>query len=124
MKINKDNIPIVMQSADSIMRNIEGYGGMTIAYNELPKGTDFSPLLEGLKNNSCHCPHWGYIVKGQMTLHYDNGEDEVVKAGDVFYAPAGHTGKIDEDIAVIEFSPEKEYMEVMTHIGKKMQAMG
>ena len=58
-----------------------------------------------------------------MTLHYDNGEEKVVKAGDVFYFPSGHTGKIDEDIAVIEISPEKEYMEVMTHIGKKMQAM-
>ena len=78
MKINKDYIPIVMQSPDSIMRNITGYGGMTIAFNEIPKGTDFTPLLEGLKNNSYHCPHWGYIVQGVIRIIYDDKSEEVV----------------------------------------------
>jgi len=42
------------------MRNLPGYGGMTIAFNEVPAGTDLTPLLEGLDNNSRHRPHWGY----------------------------------------------------------------
>jgi hypothetical protein len=45
MKINKNDIPIMMQTPDSVLRNITGYGGMTIAFNELPKGTDFTLLL-------------------------------------------------------------------------------
>jgi hypothetical protein len=56
-----------------------------------------------------------------MTICYDNGEEEIIKAGDVFYTPAGHSGQINEDIAVIEISPVKEYMEVVEHLGKKMR---
>jgi len=45
------------------MRAIPGYGGLTVGYNELPAGTDFKPLLQGLENDSCHCPHWGYMIR-------------------------------------------------------------
>lgn len=124
MKINKEDIPIVMQTPDSTMRHITGYGGMTIAYSEIPKGTDFAPLLQGLGNNSCHCPHWGYIIEGVIRLIYDDKSEEVVKTGDVFYWPAGHTAIVEEDLKLIDFSPEKEFGEVMEHVGKKMAELG
>ena len=117
-------MPIVMQTPDTVLRNVTGYGGMTIAFNELPKGTDFTPLLQGLKNNSCYCPHWGYIVEGSIRLIYDDKTEEIVNAGDVFYWPAGHTAIVEEDLKLIDFSPEKEFGEVMEHIGKKMAEMG
>ena len=124
MHLKKENLPVAMEGPGTKFRFKGGNGGMVIAYWEMPAGPENKALFEGLPNNSCHCPHWGYIVKGKMTLHYDDGTKEVVKSGDVFYAPAGHTGKIEKDIAVLEFSPEKEYLEVMEHVGKKMQAMG
>jgi len=34
--------------------------------------------------------------------------------------PSGHTATINEAIEVVEFSPEKEYMEVLENLGKKM----
>lgn len=120
MKINKEDIPIVMQTPDSIMRFTSGYGGMTIAFNEIPKGTDFTPLLQGLENNSCHCPHWGYVVEGALRIIYDDTTEEVIKTGDIFYLPAGHTAIVEADLKLIDFSPEKEFGEVMGHIGKKM----
>ena len=83
MKMNKNEIPVLMQAESTIVRNLTGCGGMTIAYNEFPKGTDFSPLLHGLNNNSCHCPHWGYVLEGVVRLIYDDKTEEVVKAGDV-----------------------------------------
>lgn len=119
MKINKNEIPVLMQAADTIVRNISA-GGMTIAFNEFPKGTDFTPLLHGLKNNSCYCPHWGYVLEGVIRLIYDDKTDEIVKAGDVFYWKAGHTAIVEEDLKFIDFSPEKESAEVMKHIGEKM----
>ena len=120
MKINKKDLPIIMQTPDSILRNMSGLGGMAIAFNELPKGTDFTPLLNGLENNSCHCAHWGYIVEGAIRIIYDDKSEEVSRKGDVFYWPAGHTGIIEEDAKFIEFSPQKEFKEVMDHISKKM----
>jgi len=96
--------------------------GKRICY--FPKGMDVSPLLMGLKNNSCHCPHWGYVIEGALRVKFDDGKEEVVSAGDVFYLPPGHTAIVEEDYKFIEFSPEKEMGEVMEHIGKKMEEMG
>ena len=84
MKIKKEDIPITMQSPDTIMRALPNYGGMTVCFNELPKGADFTPLLQGLENDSCHCPHWGYLVAGSILIKYDNEKEEVVNGGDVF----------------------------------------
>jgi len=53
----KTHIPLNEFPKDMIVNHVEGWGGMTVAINEPPAGTDFAPLLEGLKNNSCHVPH-------------------------------------------------------------------
>jgi hypothetical protein len=123
MKIQKEDIPVTMQAPGTTMRGLPGYGGMTVAFNEIPAGTDFTPLLEGLKNNSCHCPHWGYVVEGVIRVKYDNGTEETLRAGDVFYLPPGHTAIVEEDLKFLDFSPEKELKEVMDHINNKMAAM-
>ncbi|WMI68680.1 hypothetical protein [Mangrovimonas sp. YM274] len=120
MKINKENIPTTMQSPDSIMRAQADLGAMTACYNELPAGTDFTPLLDGLDNNSCHCPHWGYIIEGALLVLYDDGKEDLLQEGDVFYLPAGHTAIVQENVKFIDFSPTKEYNEVIAHVGKKM----
>jgi uncharacterized cupin superfamily protein len=120
MKIKKEDIPVTMQASGTIMRRLPGYGGMTVAFNEVPAGTDFSPLLRGLKNDSCHCPHWGYVVEGAIRVKYDDGKEEVVNTGDVFYLPAGHTAIVEKDLKYLEFSPEKEFGEVMDHIANKV----
>ena len=123
MKTNKEDIPVTRQSEDSIMRALPGYGGMTITYSEVPAGTDFTPLLQGLENDSCHCPHWGYLIQGALRVKYDDGTEETITAGDVFYLPPGHTAIVEEDTKLIDFNPEKEYNEVMEHIGKKMDEL-
>jgi hypothetical protein len=97
-----------------------GLGGMVIAYDELPAGVDITPMLEGLPDDKCHCPHWGYVLKGAIRLRYTDGKEEVVRAGEVFYVASGHTALVEEDLAMIEISPEKEYNEVMEHIVSKM----
>lgn len=40
MKIKKEEIPVAMQAPGTIMRRLPGYGGMTVAFNEVPAGTD------------------------------------------------------------------------------------
>ena len=120
MKIQKEKIPITMEGPGTIMRGVTGYGGMTVGFNQIPAGTDFSPFLQGLKNNSCHCPHWGYMVEGELQVKYDDGREETLITGDVFYLPPGHTAFVMKDMKFLDFSPEKELNEVMDHIAKKM----
>lgn len=124
MKIKKEDLEVTMQGPGTIMRAIPNCGGMTMGFNELPKGTDFTPLLKGLNHDSCHSPHWGYVLEGKIQLIYDDGKKEVVGPGEVYYWPAGHTAIVLEDIKFLEFSPSKEYGEVMAHVGKQLAEMG
>ena len=120
MKISKEAIPVRMESPGTVMRSLPGYGGMTVAFNEMPAGTDIGPLLEGLEHNSCQCPHWGYVVEGAVLIKYDDGTEEKLNAGDVFYLPPGHTAIVEKDLKMIDFSPEDELKKVMEHIEKKL----
>lgn len=124
MKINKQNIPVAMEGSETTMRIQDNFGGMTVCYNVLPKGTDFRPLLNGLPNDSCHCPHWGYVISGKLLVKYDDGTEETLTDGDVYYLPNGHTAIVQENFKTIEFSPSKEFKEIITHVGKKMAELG
>ncbi len=120
MKLKLEDIPIIMEGPGSIIRRQGEFGNLDVVYIELPKGTDFTPLLKGLPNDSCYCTHWGHIIQGTFRIIYDSGTEEVLEEGDVFYLPAGHTAIVDEDLKCIMFSPNKEHDEVLTHAMKKM----
>jgi len=60
------------------------------------------------------------IHQGAFRIIYDDGSEEVLKVGNVFYLPAGHTAIVDEDLKCIMFSPNEEHDEVLTHAMKKM----
>jgi len=124
MHYSPENLPVIIDAAGTKMQVQHGLGNMAVGYNEFPAMPKSPNLLEGLPNDSCPCPHWGYMLKGSVHIRYDDGEEEVVRAGEVFYYPPGHVGWSDEETAWIEFSPEKEMNMVMDHIGKKMQGMG
>ncbi len=118
-QLTKD-LPVAMEAPGVTVRNAT-WGGMVIGHIELPAGTDFTPMFEGLPNDACHCPHWGYVLAGAVHLKYTDGTVEVTRAGEVFYWPAGHTAWVEEDTVFMDFSPEKEFMEVSEHVAKKME---
>jgi hypothetical protein len=102
----------------------EAFGDMTVAYTRISKGTDLAPVLEGLPNDHCQCPHWGYIIQGKIRLRYQDGTEEVTEGGNLYYWPAGHTAVVEEDIEFIEFSPRHEMEQLLGHIARKMQQAG
>ena len=121
MKIKKEDLEVKMEGPGTAMRG-QSMGGLIVSYNTLPAGTDFTPLLKGLNNDSCHSAHWGYLLEGKMRIIYDDGREEVTSAGEVYYWPAGHTAIVEEDIKFVEFSPEKEFGEVLSHVFSVMEA--
>ena len=124
MKIKKEDIPVIMEASGTVMRKHSGLGNMDVNYHELPKDLDFTPLLKGLPNDRCHCPHWGYIFEGVFRFIYNDGTEEVFEEGDIFYAPEGHTAIVDKDLKFIDFSPTKELTEVLTNVAKVMSEIG
>ena len=89
LKVSRDSAEQVEQHGPVEDRHQAG-DGYTINFVTFGADVDGTPLLKGLPNDSCHCPHWGYVLKGRMTYHIDGGEDVVVEAGDAFYMPPGH----------------------------------
>lgn len=82
--------------------------GYSVNFTVFDEDIDATPLLRGLPDDQCQCPHWGYVFRGSMTVRVGD-RDEVYHAGDAFYTPPGHTPlKHQADTEVIMFSPEKE----------------
>jgi hypothetical protein len=70
------------------------YGKIGAENFKMDAGTDIAPLLQKLENDLCQAPHWGYLIKGDLTVTYTGGETEDTHAGDMFYWPPGHTLKV------------------------------
>ena len=87
----------------------------------LPAGTDLAPMLRGLPNDLCPCPHWGYVIKGRIRVTYADGV-EVLEAGDLFYLPPGHTPLVEEDVVFVEFSQPAEFEAVLDVIRRNVAA--
>lgn len=119
MKIDLNEIPTIMEAPNTVMRRQASLGDM----DELPKGTDFGPLLKGLSNDSCHCPHWGYIIAGVFKITYDDGSEDRLTKGDGFYLPGGHTAFVEEDLKFIMFSPDQMHGDVLDHAMRNMAEM-
>ena len=79
-----------------------------------------APMLSGLPEGRCWCPHWGYIFKGRITVTYADRE-EVFEAGDAFYMPPGHAPEAEEGTELIQFSPTDQLAEIEAALAKAMQ---
>jgi AraC-like ligand binding domain len=111
MRSSRGQLPVIFGDESAGIRGVD-WGDLRSLLISLPAGTDLSPLLHGLPNNLCPCPHWGYVIKGQMRVSYADSH-EVIRAGDLFYLPPGHTGLVEEDFECIEFSRPAEHEPVM-----------
>lgn len=126
MRIAKEDVPVKIDVPGAVARlkkdfgDASGYGKISGEYFSLAAGTDISPLLQGLEDDLCGAPHWGYLLQGEVTVSYADGSQELTRAGDLFYWPPGHTVKVGEDAEVILFSPQHEHVQVLDHMLGKM----
>ena len=126
MRIAKNDIPVRIDVPGAVARQMmnfgdaSGYGKISGEYFSLGAGTDISPLLKGLEGDLCQSPHWGYLLKGELTVTYADDTQEVIKGGDLFYWPPGHKVRVGADAEVILFSPQDEHGKVIDHMLGKM----
>lgn len=128
MHIPKNEVPIKVNAPGAVARqktdfgDATGYGKIGAEHFRMDAGTDISPLLQGLEDDLCQAPHWGYIIKGDLTVTFKDGKKESARSGDIFYWPPGHTVKVNEDVEFVVFSPQHEHTPVMDHINRKLGA--
>jgi hypothetical protein len=120
MRATRDELPILFENGPVIIYGAD-WGGMRSMINVLPAGTDLAPVLKGLPNDLCPCPHWGYMIKGRIRIRYADRE-EILQTGDLFYLPPGHTPLVEEDCEFVEFSRPEEYQPVVDHVERVIAA--
>ena len=122
MRITKENVSVKMEIPGAVIRqqmnfgDATGLGKISAEYFSLSAGVDTTPLFQGLEDNLCQCPHWGFVIKGQITTTNAKGTKETVNANDLFYWPPGHNVKVDADAEIIMFSPQHEHSNVINHM--------
>jgi hypothetical protein len=110
-----DQGPVVDHSDD--------LGRYTVNFATFKQDIDATPLLKGLPEDKCQCPHWGYVLRGRLTYRVGDSE-EVFTAGDAFFLPPGHIPIGNEPGSeFLQFSPADELRHVSETIMKNMQAM-
>ena len=117
MRASRDELPELLGAA---IRGAD-WGDLRSAVVSMPAGTDVAPLLKGLPDDLCPCPHWGYVVKGQLRVIYADRQ-EVLRAGDLYFMAPGHSAVVEEDYEGIEFSPSAGHEQVLDVI-KRNAAM-
>ena len=98
------------------------WGGMQVTLESYHKTMDMAPLLKGLPDDKCQCPHWGMVLKGRMLVKYRDHE-EVTKAGEAYYMAPGHSPIMDPGTELVEFSPIEEAMKSRQVIERNLQGM-
>jgi hypothetical protein len=100
----------------------EDLDGYTINFVRFTVDIDSTPMLKGLPDDRCPCPHWGYVFKGRVIYTFADGE-EVHEAGDAFYVPGGHLQRADAGTEYLQFSPAHELRTVSETIMRNMRQM-
>jgi hypothetical protein len=126
MRIAKDDVDVKMQIPGATLRqqlnfgDATGLGKISGEYFSLAAGVDTTPLFVGLEGNACQCPHWGFVLRGQITTTDREGNQETVYPNDLFYWPPGHNVRVDQDAEIIMFSPQDPHTTVIDHMREKV----
>ncbi len=113
-----EDIPVALDGPSGQLR-VATWGGMTIEIGTYRQDMQIVDAFNGLPDNRCQCPHWGIVLKGRIHFPYADHE-EVIEAGQVFYAPPGHGMLMDAGTEYIEFSPSDEMGKTAEVVARNM----
>jgi ethanolamine utilization protein EutQ (cupin superfamily) len=120
-KVSRESAANVEDFGAAEDRN-QDIGGYTVNFVTMREDVDLAPMLKGLPDDSCQCPHWGYVLKGRLTWRIGDRE-EVCEAGDAYYVPPGHSPKAEAGSEFVQFSPTEELQASQAAIAANMQNM-
>jgi hypothetical protein len=106
-----------------VLDRAEDLDGYTVNFVTFREDIDHTPLLKGLPDDRCQCPHWGYVLSGRLTFRFADRE-EVYEAGDAFYAPPGHVPVQNEPGSeYVQVSPPEALRKTSAVLMQNVQAM-
>lgn len=100
----QDNTELAVDLGDVGRQYRAEDGGMIVALEQWQAGLDTGEMFADLPDGACQEQHWGYCLKGRVTMRFTDGHTEVVSAGQAYYLAPGHNAHIDEDAEFVEFT--------------------
>ena len=100
----RDNTELAVDIDGAGQQHRAEAGGMTIALERWNAGLDTAQWFADLPGGACQEPHWGYCLKGRVTMRYADGQTDVISAGQAYYIRPGHNAHIDADAEFVEFT--------------------
>ena len=124
-------MPSASKASASQVESMEGFegryeqlGGYTVGFESYSADVDAAPMFQGLPDDRCQCPHWGYVIRGKVMFTYSDGHSETYETGDAYYAPPGHTPTLFAGSEIVEFHPTEALMQTMEVVTRNMEAAG
>jgi hypothetical protein len=117
-KVSKDSAQV--ENHGPVEDRHEELDGYTVNFVSFRQDIDGTPMVKGLPDDRCQCPHWGYVLKGRLTFRFAD-RDEVFEAGDAFYLPPGHIPLAEAGSEMVQFSPTKELKQTAAVMAENMQ---
>jgi hypothetical protein len=122
MRVAKEDVDVRMELPGVVIRqrkdfgDVSGFDKISGEYFTLAAGVDTTPLFRGLEGDLCQCPHWGFVLSGELTTTDATGAQETVTADDLFYWAPGHNVRVSADAEIVMFSPQREHSHVINHM--------
>jgi hypothetical protein len=114
MSVSLGNDALTIREAD--------WGEMHVALERYSQRLDAAPYLRGLPDDRCQCPHWGYVVSGEMHVRYADRE-ETIRAGDAYFLAPGHAVIMEANTELVEFSPRAPHARTMEVVARNIEAL-
>jgi len=94
---------------------------LTVNFVSIRETHSLKDALSALPSGRCECPHWGYMLAGEVSVDYGDRE-ETYRAGDAFYMTPGHVPTAQAGSEFVQFSPKDQLAATMAAIHAAMQA--
>jgi hypothetical protein len=94
---------------------------LTVNFVSIRETHSLKDALSALPGGQCQCPHWGYVLAGELSVDYGDRE-ETYRAGDAFYMTPGHVPTAHAGSEFVQFSPKDQLATTMAAIQAAMQA--
>lgn len=116
-----DQLETVVEGPGFVARRVE-WGDVTIAFERADAPVDPAALFASLPDGRCQCPHWGYVLEGEITFRYAD-RDEVVRAGELYFTAPGHVPLVERSAAIIELSLTEQLRPTLDAVQAAMAQM-
>ena len=115
MHFKPEDVPLITPEANAehgCMRSIKA-GKMEIGFTWTKGPRDYTDIYAGLPGGVCPCDHYGYVFSGQIRARYEDGSEEVIGPGEVYYIPKGHVLIYEEATFHLEINDHQQLRDLM-----------